>query len=98
MYPTPIYESAVALACFGVLCALRRHPFGAGWLFSAYLLLAGMERLLIERIRVNVRFALYGVHFTQAELIAVLFIAMGAVGMALLARRALPCMLRRTPT
>ncbi len=98
VYPTPIYESAMALTCFGVLWALRRHPFGAGWLFSAYLLLAGVERLLIEQIRVNVRFALYGMHFTQAEFIAVVFIAMGAVGMALLGRRALPCILRRTPT
>lgn len=41
----------MALACFGVLWALRRHPFQADWLFSAYLLLAGMERLLIEQIR-----------------------------------------------
>lgn len=76
----------MALAWFGVLWALPRHPFGAGWLFSAYLLLAGVERLLIEQIRVNVRFALYGVHVTQGEPIAVLFIAMGAVGMALLGR------------
>ncbi|TQK10752.1 prolipoprotein diacylglyceryl transferase [Herbaspirillum sp. SJZ107] len=98
VYPTPIYESAMALACFGVLWALRRHPFGAGWLFSAYLLLAGIERLSIEQIRVNVRFAFYGVHFAQAEFIAVLFIAMGAVGMSLLGRRALPCAFGGTPT
>jgi len=98
VYPTPVYESAMALACFGVLWALRRHPFQAGWLFSAYLLLAGIERLLIEQIRVNIRFALYGMHFTQAEFIAVLFIAMGAAGMMLLGRRALPCAFGGTPT
>ncbi|RYF03490.1 MAG: hypothetical protein EOO78_07060 [Oxalobacteraceae bacterium] len=50
---------------------------GDGRLFSAYLLLAGIERLLIEQIQGNVRFTLYGVHFTQAEFIALLFIAMG---------------------
>ncbi|WP_323144734.1 hypothetical protein [Massilia phyllosphaerae] len=41
---------------------------------------------MIEQIRINVRFALYGVHSTQAECIAVLFTAMGAVGMGLLCR------------
>jgi hypothetical protein len=57
-----------------------------------------IERLLIEQIRANVRFALYGMHFTQAEFIAVLFIAMGAAGMMLLGRRALPCAFGGTPT
>jgi phosphatidylglycerol:prolipoprotein diacylglycerol transferase len=98
VYPTPIYESGMALGCFAVLWAMRRHPFRTGWLFSAYLLLAGVERLLIEQIRVNVRFELYGVHFTQAEFIATLFIVMGAAGMAGLGRRALPGVLRGTPT
>jgi len=98
VYPTPVYESMMALGCFAVLWAMRRHPFQAGWLFSAYLLLAGIERLLIEQIRVNVKFELYGVHFTQAKFIAVAFIAMGAVGMALLGRRTLLGMLPGTPT
>jgi phosphatidylglycerol---prolipoprotein diacylglyceryl transferase len=88
VYPTPIYESAMALACFAVLWGLRRHPFQAGWLFSVYLLLAGAERLLIEQIRVNVRFDLFGMRVTQAECIAVAFLLAGAVGAALLGRRA----------
>jgi phosphatidylglycerol:prolipoprotein diacylglycerol transferase len=96
VYPPPVYESLMALGCFAVLWALRKHPFRAGWLFSAYLLLAGIERLLIEQIRVNVKFELYGVHFTQAEFIAVAFIALGVAGMALLGRRALPGVLRGT--
>ena len=98
VYPTPVYESLMALGCFAVLWAMRRHPFQAGWLFSAYLLMAGVERLVIEQIRVNVKFELYGVHFTQAEFIATVFIAMGAVGMALLGRRVLPGVLGGTPT
>lgn len=97
VYPTPIYESLMALGCFALLWAMRKHPFQAGWLFSAYLLMSGIERLLIEQIRVNVKFELYGVHFTQAEFIAVAFIAMGAVGMALLGRRIVPGALRGTP-
>ena len=87
VYPTPIYESIMALGCFAVLWALRRHSFRAGWLFSVYLLLAGAERLLIEQIRVNVRFDLFGLHVTQAEFIAVAFLVAGGVGAALLGRR-----------
>jgi len=93
----PIYKSVMALGCFAVLWALRRHPFQAGWLFSAYLLLAGIERLLIEQIRVNVQFEFHGVHFTQAEFIAAGFIVMGTIGMAMLGRRGLPSGLGGTP-
>jgi phosphatidylglycerol:prolipoprotein diacylglycerol transferase len=87
VYPTPIYETLMALGCFAVLWALRKHPFQAGWLFSAYLVLAGAERYLIEQIRVNVKFEFYGVHATQAEFIALVFVAAGMVGMATLSRR-----------
>ena len=93
----PIYKSVMALGCFAVLWALRRHPFQAGWLLSAYLLLAGIERLLIEQIRVNVQFEFHGVHFTQAEFIAAGFIVMGTIGMAMLGRRGLPSGLGGTP-
>lgn len=56
VYPTPIYESLMAIACFGVLWVLRKRSYRPGWLFSIYLILAGIERLLIEQIRVNNRF------------------------------------------
>lgn len=87
VYPTPIYESAMALACFGLLWALGKHPFRTGWLFSLYLLLAGVERLLIEQIRVNPPYSFAGMHATQAELIAAAMIVAGLVGLALLGRR-----------
>lgn len=87
VYPTPVYESAMALACFALLWALRRHPFRTGWLFSLYLLLAGVERLLIEQIRVNPPYSFAGMHATQAELIAAAMIVAGIVGLVLLGRR-----------
>ncbi len=86
VYPTPIYESLMALACFGVLWTQRRHPFRAGWLFAMYGLLAGAERLLIEQIRVNPAFQVGSFTATQAELIAVLMMGAGLLGMALLSR------------
>jgi phosphatidylglycerol:prolipoprotein diacylglycerol transferase len=89
VYPTPMYETAMALACFAILWAIRKHPFRAGWLFSVYLILAGVERLLIEQIRVNPVFDIAGVRATQAEIIAVVLIALGAVGSLILSQRSL---------
>jgi len=81
VYPTPMYETAMALACFALLWAVRRHPFRTGWLFSLYLLLAGAERLLIEQIRVNPVIDLGSLHATQAELIACGLIVLGLIGL-----------------
>jgi phosphatidylglycerol:prolipoprotein diacylglycerol transferase len=88
VYPTPMYETAMGLACFGVLWALRKHPFQAGWLFAVYLLMAGAERLLIEQIRVNPVLDFGAIHATQAEMIAVALIGLGVAGIAVLSRRA----------
>lgn len=90
VYPTPVYETLMAFACFALLWALRKHPFKTGWLFSVYLVLAGVERLLIEQIRVNPVLDFAGIHATQAEMIAVALTACGLLGLALLSRRANP--------
>jgi phosphatidylglycerol:prolipoprotein diacylglycerol transferase len=87
VYPTPLYETAMGLAAFGVLWTLRRHPFRPGWLFAVYLLLAGVERLLIEQIRVNPVLRIGAMQVTQAEIIASMLIVAGAVSVAMLARR-----------
>ncbi len=87
VYPTPVYETAMALLCFALLWALRKHAFRIGWLFSVYLMLAGVERLLIEQIRVNPVFNVMGLHATQAEIIAVALIVLGAIGTSTLSLR-----------
>lgn len=53
----------------------RVRPLGS--VFALYLLGSGFERLLIEKIRVNPRFDLLGISFTQAELISVCLIFLG---------------------
>ncbi|HTB68885.1 MAG TPA: prolipoprotein diacylglyceryl transferase [Steroidobacteraceae bacterium] len=80
VYPTPIYEFMMALAIFWVLWRLRLHGNRAGYLFSIYLLLAGFERLLIEKIRINTRYEVFGAHFTQAEAISFLLVIAGLAG------------------
>lgn len=87
VYPTSIYEFLMAVALFGVLWALRKHPFKPGWLFSLYLVFAGAERFIIEQIRVNNVLNFFGIEATQAEFISVLMIVAGLIGLALTSRK-----------
>ena len=81
VYPTSLYELIAAVLLFGVLWALRRHPFRAGWLASLYLVFNGVERFLIEKIRINPEYQVLGLTPTQAEIISVLLIVAGAIGL-----------------
>jgi phosphatidylglycerol:prolipoprotein diacylglycerol transferase len=76
----------MSFIAFAVLWRLRRHSHAAGWLFSLYLLLAGVERLAVEFIRVNTTYDLAGFAFTQAQLIATVCVIAGSLGMWWLAR------------
>ncbi len=87
VYPTSIYEFIMASVLFGVLWSLRNHPFKAGWLASLTILFFGVERLLIEQIRVNNLFNVFGLEVTQAEVISVFMIIVGVTGLSLLTRR-----------
>lgn len=77
VYPTPIYETIMGLLIFAVLWALRKKLPFAGQLFAVYLVLNGIERFLIEQIRVNTTYNLGSFQPTQAELIAVLLVITG---------------------
>ena len=82
-----LIEVLVALAIFGIMWAIRKHPFQAGWLFGVYLVFAGVERFLIEQIRINNEMLFLGTTVTQAELIAVSFVLLGGLGMWLTRKR-----------
>ena len=84
VYPTMLYEFAMAAVLAGVLWALRKNPFKAGWLISLYAVFAGIERYLIEIIRVNPDSA-FGL--PQSQIISIGFIVAGLVGLALTTRR-----------
>ncbi len=78
VFPTPIYETLVCLAFFGILWTVRRKAHPAGMVFFLFLFLNGLERFFVEKIRVNVR--VWG-DITQAEIIAVLLMLAGIAGM-----------------
>lgn len=80
VYPTPIYEFFAGLLIFAILWSLRKHPFVNGWLFFVYLMFNGIERFLIEKIRVNNIFDLLGLEVTQAEIISTGIFLIGLLG------------------
>jgi len=76
VYPTPLYEVIVCLILFLVLWRIRERIKLPGMLFGIYLMMNGMERFFVELIRVNTKYHVAGIAFTQAELIsALLFIS-----------------------
>jgi phosphatidylglycerol---prolipoprotein diacylglyceryl transferase len=84
VYPTPIYETTMVLILCGILWSVRKKITWPGFMFSAYLLVNGIERLFIEQYRVNTKLEwISGINATQAEVIAVLFMLAGAAGMFL---------------
>jgi prolipoprotein diacylglyceryltransferase len=81
VYPTPLYETAMALGIFFFLWAIRKRITVPGLLFSLYLIFNGLERFFIEKIRVNIHYNLMGVSASQAEIIAVIMIFLGVAGL-----------------
>jgi prolipoprotein diacylglyceryltransferase len=87
VYPTPFYETVMGLILFALLWSLRKklRPYGA--LFALYLIVNGIERFLIEQIRVNNEMELFGLNPTQAEVIAIGLVLVGIALWAFLVQR-----------
>lgn len=83
VYPSPFYETVMAFVLGALLWGLRKRltPI-PGLLFAIYLVLNGIERWTIEKIRVNDEYDVLGMLMTQAEIIAVGFVLAG-IGMGI---------------
>ncbi len=77
VYPTPLYETITCTVLFGVLWLLRKRLRPAGSVFALYLILNGLERFFIEKIRVNNKIDFLGFNPTQAELISTGLVIVG---------------------
>lgn len=87
VYPTPFYEIVVCLLLFGLIWSLRKKLKTPGTLFALYLMLNGMERFFIEKIRVNTRLNIFGFQPTQAEVISTLLFLSGLILWIILKRK-----------
>lgn len=76
VFPTPLYESCIAVGVYLYLDYMERHKgcYAPGVLFGTYLWLMGVERFLIEFVRVNPE-KFFG--FSEAQVIASLLIVTG---------------------
>jgi len=76
VHPTQLYEVALMLGAFALLWAWRKRARPVGWLFGAYLVMAGVERFLVEILRAKDDRLIAGT-FTLAQLTSVALIAVG---------------------
>jgi len=77
VFPTSFYETIICLLLFLFLWSIRDRIKIPGIMFGIYLILAGIERFLIELIRVNNHYVVAGISFTQAELISLCLVIGG---------------------
>ena len=79
VYPTTFYEIIGTFVLFLIMWSFRKKVRQPGILTGVYLVFAGVERLLIEQIRVNNKYEFLPFQPTQAELISVFLILFGIV-------------------
>jgi len=76
VHPTQIYETLLGFGIFAILWKLRGKLKPTGFLFSLYLILAGLERFSIEFIRTNNKY-LFGL--SGAQIISILMVLLGTI-------------------
>lgn len=79
VFPTPIYETIMSFIMAAILWALRKKMTIPGTLFALYLIMNGVERFFIEKIRVNDVLDFGFVQGTQAEFISAATVIVGIV-------------------
>jgi phosphatidylglycerol:prolipoprotein diacylglycerol transferase len=87
VFPTPLYEIIACGILFLVLWAIRKKIIVPGVMFCIYLIMNGIERFLIETIRVNTTYSIFGLHPTQAELISAALVITGIGGIVIFNKR-----------
>lgn len=81
VYPTPIYETGFGLIACALLWINKNRFKIPGTIFFIYMIINGVERFFIEFIRVNERYDLFGLNWSQAQYISVLFVIFGIGGL-----------------
>jgi len=80
VYPTSFYDTVICLLIFIILWSIRKKIKIPGVLFSIMMIFMGIQRFFMEKIRVNNKYNLFNIEFTQGELISIIFILLGITG------------------
>lgn len=86
VFPTPLYETIICFLFFLALWFMRKRIKIPGTLFCIYLIMNGLERFFVEKIRVNTHYDILGFQPTQAEIISTLLALSGIAGLIWLRR------------
>ena len=81
VFPTSIYEVIAGVIIFLILWFLRTRIRFTGFIFFTYAILMSIERFLIEYIRINPRYDVLGMELSQAQIISILVMIGGIVGL-----------------
>ncbi len=84
VHPTQLYEAALMLGAFALLWRLRLLNRPIGWIFGVYLVLAGVERFIMEIFRAKDD-RLFG-PLTIAQVVSIGLVAGGVWALAVLRR------------
>lgn len=77
VFPTPFYETAICSLLFIVIWLFRKRIKTAGTISGIYFIINGLERFVVEKIRVNNEYHFWGIHPSQAEIISFCLILFG---------------------
>lgn len=80
VYPTSFYESVICLGMFAFLWAIRKHIYKPALMSYLYLILIGIERFFIEFIRVTIRYDVFGIMLSQAQILSLGMFLVGIGG------------------
>lgn len=81
VFPTPVYEILMSIVIFAIMWSLRKHLKIAGAMFFTFCIFNGLERFLIEKIRVNDTYNYFGFEWSQAQYIAIGLLLTGIIGL-----------------
>ena len=87
VHPTSLYEAIFGLIAFIFLWNIKTYINIKGMLFCIYLILNGVERFLIEIIRVTEKYMMVGLNITQAQIIGLILILIGITGIIYLKQK-----------
>ncbi len=85
VFPTSLYETILCSFLFLILWAVRKKIITPLIMFGIYLILNGVERFLIELVRVNKSYNVSNFSFSQAQEIALMLI-IGGIGLIIFAK------------
>ena len=77
VFPTPLYETILCTLLFLFLWSIRKKIKAPFLMFGIYLVLNGIERFVVELVRVNKAYNVSGITLSQAQEIALMLIVAG---------------------